>query len=70
MVKSLKTNTDLFNSTISGGTTQAVVVPSGSATLEAAAGGSSLVVRSQGKQVGTVPVLEYAFTYTFNPTNS
>jgi hypothetical protein len=47
-----------------------VVVPSGSATLEAAAGGSSLVVRSQGKQVGTVPVLEYAFTYTFNPTNS
>lgn len=70
VVKSLKTNTDLFNSTISGGTTQAVVVPSGSATLEAAAGGSSLVVRSQGKQVGTVPVLEYAFTYTFNPTNS
>jgi len=70
VVRSLKSGTDLFASTINGGATQKVLVPGGSATLEAAARGSSLVVSSGGKTVGTVPALLYAVTYRFNPTNT
>ena len=70
VVKSLASRTNLFNATISAGVTQPVVVPRGSTTLEAFAGGSSLSVSFQGKPVGTVAVLRYAITYKFNPTSS
>jgi hypothetical protein len=70
VVKSLASRTNLFNATISAGVTQPVVVPRGSTTLEAFAGGSSLSVSFQGKPVGTVAVLRYAITYNFNPTSS
>lgn len=70
VVKSLASRTNLFNATISAGVTQPVVVPRGSTTLEAFAGGSSLSVSFQGKPVGTVAVLRYAITYNFNPTRS
>ena len=70
VVKSLATGADLFARTIDGGVTQPVLVPTGSATLEAYAGGSSLSVDTHGKHVGTVPSLGYAVVYTFNPTNS
>jgi hypothetical protein len=70
VVKSLQNGTDLFGSTIGAGATQSVLVPSGAATLEAFAGGSSLSVSVQGRQVGTVAVLRYAFTYNFRPTSS
>ena len=70
VVRSLKSGSDLFASTVNAGATQQVVVPSGSATLEAAAGGSSLTVSSNGRTVGTVATLLYAVTYTFNPTSS
>jgi hypothetical protein len=69
VVKSLKTTLDLFASTIGGGATERVVVPNGSATVEAFAGGASLEVSALGKHLGTIPALEYAFTYTLNPTN-
>jgi hypothetical protein len=68
VVRSLATRTDLFASTIGAGTTQSVLVPSGSTTLEAFAAGSSLSVNVQGKPVGTVAVLRFAVTYSFNPT--
>jgi len=70
VVKSLRSGTDLFNSTISADVTQSVLVPSGTTTLEAFAGGSSLSVSFQGKPVGTVAVLHFAVTYIFNPTSS
>jgi hypothetical protein len=70
VVKSLASRTNLFNATISADVTQPVVVPGGSTTLEAFAGGSSLSVSFQGKPVGTVAVLRYAITYNFNPTRS
>ncbi len=70
VVKSLENGTDLFGSTIAAGTTQSVLVPSGSTTLEAFAGGSSLSVSVQGRPVGTVAVLRYAVTYNFRPTSS
>jgi len=70
VVKSLASRTNLFSATISADVTQPVVVPGGSTTLEAYAGGSSLSVSFQGKPVGTVAVLRYAITYNFNPTRS
>jgi hypothetical protein len=70
VVKSLASRTNLFSATISADVTQPVVVPGGSTTLEAYAGGSSLSVSLQGKPVGTVAVLRYAITYNFNPTRS
>ena len=70
VVKSLASRTNLFSATISADVTQPVVVPGGSTTLEAYAGGSSLSVSFQGKPVGTVAVLRYAITYNFNPTSS
>jgi hypothetical protein len=70
VVKSLASRTNLFSATISADVTQPVVVPGGSTTLEAFAGGSSLSVSFQGKPVGTVAVLRYAITYNFNPTRS
>ena len=69
-VRSLARGTDLFASTIGADVTQSVLVPSGSTTLEAFAGGSSLSVTFQGKPVGTVAVLRYAVTYIFNPASS
>jgi len=71
VVKSLTSGTaPLLASVIAAGVTQTLLIPSGSVTLEAYAGGSSLSVSFHGKQVGTVPTLTYAHTYTFNPTNS
>jgi len=51
------------------GETQSVLVPGGSSTLEAFAGGASLSVAFQGRQVGTIAVLRFAVTYIFNPTS-
>jgi hypothetical protein len=70
VVKSLATGTDLINSTLSAGATQTVSVSSGSATVEAYAGGSSLSVRVAHAQVGNISSLGYAITYKFDPTNS
>ncbi len=69
-VKSLASGSFLFNSTLASGADQQVTVPSGSATLEAYAGGSSLSVSVQGTQVGTVSKLGYAVVYRFNPPTS
>jgi hypothetical protein len=69
-VKSLASGSLLFNSTLASGADQQVTVPSGSATLEAYAGGSSLSVSVQGTQVGTVSKLGYAVVYRFNPPTS
>ena len=69
-VKSLASGSFLFNSTLALGADQQVTVPSGSATLEAYAGGSSLSVSVQGTQVGTVSKLGYAVVYRFNPPNA
>jgi hypothetical protein len=70
VVKSLATGTDLFASTIGAGTTQSVVVTNGSATVQAFAAGSALVISSSGRHLGTVAELKYATTYTFQPTNT
>lgn len=67
VVKSLANGADLFDSTISAGATQTVLVQNGSATVEAYAGGSSLTVSFQGARIGTIGVLRYAITYNFNP---
>jgi len=69
VVKSLASRTDLFAATIGPGETQSVQVPSGPSTLEAFAGGASLSVAFQRRQVGTVAVLRFAVTYIFNPTS-
>ncbi len=69
VVKALASRTDLFAATIGAGETQSVLVPSGPSTLEAFAGGASLSVAFQGRQVGTVAVLRFAVTYIFNPTS-
>ena len=69
VVKSLTSRTDLFAATIGADETQSVQVPGGSSTLEAFAGGASLSVAVQGRQVGTVAVLRFAVTYIFNPTS-
>ena len=69
VVKSLASRADLFASTIGLGETQSVLVPGGSSTLEAFAGGASLSVAFQGRQVGTIAVLRFAVTYIFNPTS-
>ena len=71
VVKSLKTALDLFASTIQGGATQS---ESSSRAARQRLRPSPAVRRCRSARtasiVGTVPVLEYAFTYTFNPTNS
>jgi len=69
-VKSLTSGTLLYNSTLGAGVKLPVIVPSGSATLEAFAGGSSLSVSVQGTVVGTVSRLGYAVIYRFNPPSS
>jgi hypothetical protein len=66
-VKSLASGAFLFNSTLGPGVRQPVIVPNGSATLEAFAGGSSLSVSVQGTDVGSVSRLGYAVVYRFNP---
>ena len=59
-----------IGATIGAGVTQSVLVPSGSSSLEAYAGGSSLSVSFLGKPVGTIAVLRYAVTYNFIPATS
>ena len=70
VVRALTTKTNLFGATIGAGVTQSVLVPSGSSSLEAYAGGSSLSVSFLGKPVGTIAVLRYAVTYNFIPATS
>jgi hypothetical protein len=66
-VRSLANGTSLFSEVIGAGVTQTVTVRSGSATLEAYAGGSSLSVGVNGTQVGSIAKLLYAVVYKFNP---
>ena len=70
VVTSLPSRRVLYQRVIPGGLTERVSVPAGAATLEAYAGGSSLVVDSGGRRVGSIQSLTYAFIYTFTPTNS
>jgi hypothetical protein len=69
-VKSLASGAFLFNRTLGPGVIQPVIVPSGSASLEAFAGGSSLSVSVQGTEVGSLSKLGYAVIYRFNPSSS
>jgi hypothetical protein len=69
-VKSLTTGALLFDSTLGAGVSQPVKVPTGSATIEAFAGGSSLSVSVSGNRVGTIAKLGYAVVYRFNPPSS
>jgi len=66
-VKSVATGAFLFDNTLGAGVSQPVSVPSGSATVEAFAGGSSLSVNLNGTSVGTIAKLGYAVVYRFNP---
>ena len=66
-VKSLATGAFLFDNTLGGAVTQSVSVPSGSVTVEAFAGGSSLSVSVNGSTVGTIAKLGYAVVYRFVP---
>ena len=66
-VKSLATGAFLFDNTLGGAVRQSVSVPSGSATVEAFAGGSSLSVSVNGSTVGTIAKLGYAVVYRFVP---
>ena len=70
VVRSLLNRTSLFASTINAGVTQSVIVPGGSTSLEAYAGGSSLSVSFQGKPVGAIALLRYAVIYNFDPARS
>jgi len=66
-VKSISTGSYLLDDTLAGGVLQQVTVPTGAATIEAYAGGSSLTVDLDGKQIGDVGTLGYAVVYRFNP---